>query len=78
MNHKVYLITCIPTGKKYVGITSRSVTERFSKKVRIIETGGVFDSISDACRKYGLSSGNVGMVLSGKRNHCHGMRFEYV
>lgn len=45
------------------------------KKVRNIETGEVFDTISDAKKKYGVN--NINKVLRGEMERCGGYHWEY-
>lgn len=49
-----------------------------SKKIRCITTGDVFDSISDASRKYKIHEGNIGEVCMGKRKTAGKMKFKYL
>lgn len=41
-----------------------------SKKVKCIQTGIIFDSISEAARYYGVSQPNISKVLRGERQTC--------
>jgi group I intron endonuclease len=49
------------------------------RKVRVmcIDTGEIFDTIKDACDKYGLSKGNVCMCCRGQRKKTGGLRWTY-
>lgn len=60
---------------------SRSIeTNRTPVRAINTETGAasVYYSQADAARRLGLSQGNICMVLTGRRNHTGGYRFEYV
>ena len=49
------------------------------RKVRNIDTGEVFDSIADACRKHGVKNhANIVNACTGKHHTCNGFRWEYV
>lgn len=51
-----------------------------SKRVIVISEDGSekeYPSISEVSRKLGLSTGNIFMVLKGKRNHTGGYKFRY-
>lgn len=48
------------------------------RRVKIIETGEVFDSVSDCARAIGGYVSNVDNCLAGRRHTCMGYRFEYV
>lgn len=50
------------------------------RKVRIVETGQVFESISDCARYLGVNSSrnHIGDCLNGKRNTCYGFHYEEV
>lgn len=48
------------------------------KKVMCIETGEVFESITQASKKYNLEAGNIGRVCSGKRKTCGGYHWRYL
>lgn len=55
-------------------------TNRTPVKARDIITGEerVYVSQQEAARRLKVSQGNIAMVLSGKRNHTGGYRFEYI
>lgn len=52
----------------------------FSKKVRCIETGMIFDSAKDACLYLGLSTkaNCVSHVANGARKTCKNLHWEYI
>lgn len=56
-------------------ISESSTTKR---KVRNIDTGEVFDSITEASEHYGLKGTHISRVCRGKRNRTGGFRWEYV
>lgn len=47
-------------------------------KIRVIETGEVFDSIRECARHMGLDPAQTGKVLAGKEKSCKGYHFEKV
>lgn len=50
--------------------------EKYSKKCRCIETGEVFNSASDARRKY--NNNNIASALIGRRKTAGGYHWEYI
>lgn len=49
------------------------------RKVRNLDTGEVFNSIADACRKHGIKNhANVINACTGRHHTCGGFRWEYV
>ena len=46
--------------------------------IRIVETGEVYDSISECARRIGGSQGAISECLAGKRSTHKGFHFEYV
>ena len=46
--------------------------------IRIVETGEVFESISECARRIGGSAGQISECLAGKQSTHHGYHFEYV
>lgn len=48
-----------------------------SKKIKCINTGEEFISITDAALKLGLQTSKISMVLSGKRPHTKNYKFEF-
>lgn len=49
------------------------------RKVRNLDTGEVFNSIADACRKYGIKNhANIVSACTGRHHTCNGFRWEYV
>lgn len=77
-----------PSGKKQPIYPVKRMTEdgeeylaldkRFTRAVRILETGEIFPSGSAAARAVGGDQGNVHRVLSGKLKTHKGYHFEYV
>ena len=47
-------------------------------KVKCEETGEVFDSIKEACEKYGLYHANIVACCAGRRNKCGGLTWSYL
>lgn len=50
----------------------------WSKQIRCIETGEVFNSVTNCARSYNLQMSNIWKVINGERNHTGGLSFEYV
>lgn len=50
----------------------------FAKKVRCVETGQIFDSITDAAREMHISAGYISAVCKGKRRTCGYCHWEYI
>ena len=46
--------------------------------IRIIETGEIFESLSECARRIGGSQGTISQCLAGRRSTHHGYHFEYV
>ena len=46
--------------------------------IRIVETGEVFESISECARRIGCSISGISDCLTGKNQTCLGYHFEYV
>ena len=46
--------------------------------VRIVETGEVFESITECARRIGGSQANISHCLAGRHSTCRGYHFEYV
>lgn len=51
---------------------------RSGKKVRCIETGIIYPSISEAARQLGISAGNISACCSGKRKTTNNYSWEFV
>jgi group I intron endonuclease len=49
-----------------------------SKKVRCIETNEIFNSETEACQKYGYSTGSIGKVCNGQRKTIHNKHWEWI
>jgi len=58
---------------RYVGCKNHKSTA-----VRCIDTGEVFDTQRSAAKAKGVSQSRISMCCQGKRNHVHGLRWEYV
>ena len=46
--------------------------------IRIVETGEVFESISECAKQIGRSRRAIQYCLAGEQSTCHGYHFEYV
>ena len=53
-------------------------TERTSKKVKCLETGKIYPSLSEVQRQFGFSAGHICECCNGKRNICGGFHWQYV
>lgn len=47
------------------------------KRVRCVDTGIEYESITAAAKAIGVKQGSLSMHLLGKRNRCNGLTFEY-
>ena len=45
--------------------------------IRILETGEVYESISECARRIGVSRGHISNCLAGRNQTCRGHHFEY-
>lgn len=77
--YQVYKHTT-PSGKVYIGITSRQHNTRWKKgkRIRCITTGQVFNTIKEAGEYFGVSSQNIGKACKGLLKHSGGMEWEYL
>lgn len=50
--------------------------EKYGKKVKCLETGEIFSSIHECCRKEGLDKSSLNKVLKGKRKSLKGKHYE--
>jgi len=55
----------------------RGTSERCSVPVVCVETGEIFKSIHDACRKYGISPPNLCNCCKGKKKTASGFHWQY-
>ena len=65
------------TGRKLTEEWKRNVGRALGRKVRNVDTGEVFYSIEEACRKYNLKSTHISRVCRGGRKTTGGYRWEY-
>jgi hypothetical protein len=47
------------------------------KRVVCLNTGEIYESVTDACQKNGIING-VSDVCNGKRKQCYGLRFKFI
>ena len=47
------------------------------QRVRCVSNGEVYESVKEACEKYGLRHSNIVACCNGRRNKCGGMKWEY-
>lgn len=59
-------------------IAAANKGKHHSKKVLCLETGIVFESMTDVQRKTGISSGNILQVCQGKRKTVGGVHWAFV
>lgn len=60
------------------GLSYRPETSGVTRrKTMIVETGEVFDSVSDCARFLGAAESNVSVCLSGKKKTCRGYHVRY-
>lgn len=58
---------------------SNEMKKKFlTREVKCIDTGEIFQSINDACKKYNIRRTGITACCSGKQNRCGGYRWEYV
>lgn len=53
-------------------------TQKQSKLVMCVETGEVFNSVSEVQRMLGFPSGDISKCCNGKRNTCHNFHWQYI
>lgn len=58
-------------------INLRESIKKQRKRVRCLNTGIEYNSISECAKVLGLSIGNLSLVLKGKRPHTKGLKFEF-
>ena len=54
------------------------LNQKRKKKIRCVETCEIFDSMTEASKKYNISTGNISMVINGKRKIAGGYHWEIV
>ena len=64
----------------YGGRTSRQIETRMKigRKIRCIETGIIYENVSDASRKCNLDIGSLCHCLAGRRKTCGKLHWEYI
>lgn len=67
-------------GLKLSEETKIRISEHMStkRKVKCVETGEVFDSVTSACKKYSLDKSTVCAVCNGRRKMTGGLTWVYV
>lgn len=55
-----------------------SLTKGGSIPIRIVETGEIFESVSECARRIGVSQAHISNCLAGRRSTCRGYHVEYV
>ena len=75
------------TSRKSVGLSSAANQNKLfkpekvitnNKRVRCIETGEEFDSISEVNLKYGFHKSNISLCCKGKLKTANGYKWEYI
>ena len=56
----------------------RNIEHGKGKRVRCVETGIIYESVSEVSRQTGLAHGNIVKVCNGQRKTTGGFHFEYV
>ena len=46
--------------------------------IRVVETGGVFESMAECARRLGVSHAAIWNCLAGRQSTCRGYHFEYI
>ena len=54
------------------------LTEGRRTPIRIVETGEVFESLTECARQIGCAPSNISQCLAGRQLTCRGYHFEYV
>jgi group I intron endonuclease len=76
------VVTAETRSKISAALTGKPISEehkaKLHKPVRCIETGEVFPSVNDACRKLGVHRQNIAKVAKGQLKQTGGYRFEYI
>ena len=57
---------------------TEAMKEKFSKPVRVIETGIIYPSVNECARETGCYAMQIRMCCNGKATHHHGLHFEYI
>lgn len=64
--------------KRKIGEANKGNVPKNKKKIMCVETGIVFDSISEASRQMKIHHSNISTACSGKSKSANGYHFEYV
>lgn len=64
--------------KHKISIANSGAKNGRSRKIRCLDTGEIFDTITQAAHKYGLGVGNISSVCHGKLKTTGGKRWEYI
>lgn len=71
------LIFLTPTEHRKVDSACKRIGDANSKKILCVETGEIFESMSDVQRKTGISHGNISQVCNGSRKTAGGYHWKY-
>ena len=52
--------------------------EKYSKKIKCIDTNKVFNSVSEASREYKIPAGNISKCCNGQRKIAGGYRWIFI
>ena len=56
----------------------KNASNKQKVKVKNINTGEIFDSVSDAAKKYNVGMGGIRACCRGITNSSHGYKWEYI
>lgn len=77
-NHITNLEWTTPKQNSNHGTRTKRIVEKTSKKILCVETGRIFNSISEASRILEIDVSNIEKCLKGKRKTCGGYHWEYI
>lgn len=64
--------------KEKIGKANKGRITNPKKPIECITTGEVFESVTEACNKYDITTGWLCAVLKGRLRHARGLKFRYI
>lgn len=61
----------------HAGVINKASIAKY-RKIKCEDTGEVFDSVMDACKKYNLHHTNIVACCNGRRHTCGGKKWSYL